>query len=96
MLPQAASLCPAPPHRRPSLPLAPFPLPEQHLSLLLAAPSSDVVLATLQTLAAFVRKSSSPTTRCALPPAPALLPAPPPAVTAPHSCVERVRPPARC
>jgi E3 ubiquitin-protein ligase HUWE1 len=68
----------------------------EHLSLLLAAPSSDVVLATLQTLAAFVRKSSSPTTRCALPPAPALLPAPPPAVTAPHSCVERVRPPARC
>jgi hypothetical protein len=32
----------------------------QYLSLLLAAPDGAVVLATLQTLAAFVRKSSSP------------------------------------
>ena len=35
----------------------------QYLSLLLAAPDAAVVLATLQTLAAFVRKSGSPTTR---------------------------------
>ena len=37
----------------------------QYLSLLLAAPDAAVVLATLQTLAAFVRKSSSPAARCA-------------------------------
>jgi hypothetical protein len=37
----------------------------QYLSLLLAAPDADVVLATLHALAAFVRKSMSPSTRCA-------------------------------
>lgn len=35
----------------------------QYLSLLLAAPDAAVVLATLATLAAFVRKSGSPATR---------------------------------
>lgn len=51
---RAAHLAPAPPACTP-----------QYLSLLLAAPDAAVVLATLQTLAAFVRKSGSPTTRWA-------------------------------